>query len=124
VIIQIMKNWLFFLAALLFSLNISAKEPVFLSLISVAQLPDEALQTLRLIRQGGPFPYAKDGTVFGNYEKALPQQKRGYYHEFTVPTPTAHNRGAQRIIVGGDIQISREYYYTNDHYATFRRITK
>jgi ribonuclease T1 len=75
-----------------------------------------------LIKQGGPFPYPKDGAVFGNYEKILPIQKRGYYREYTVRTPGANNRGARRIIAGGKPAISGEYYYTADHYATFRRI--
>ena len=90
--------------------------------VALASLPPEAQQTLGLIKQGGPFPYAKDGVVFGNYEKVLPRQKRGYYHEFTVKTPRARNRGARRIISGGEPQTSGEYYYTDDHYATFRRI--
>ncbi len=86
--------------------------------IAARDLPPEAQQTLTLIKQGGPFPYAKDGVVFGNYEHALPQQRRGYYHEYTVKTPGVRSRGAQRIIVGGDA----EYFYTNDHYSTFKRI--
>jgi len=77
---------------------------------------------LKLIKQGGPFPYAKDGVVFGNYEGFLPRQGRGYYHEFTVVTPRARNRGARRIIAGGNAQTSGEYFYTKDHYRTFQRI--
>lgn len=75
-----------------------------------------------MIKRGGPFPYAKDGVVFGNYEGVLPRQKRGYYHEYTVKTPRARNRGARRIISGGDPAASGEYYYTDDHYVTFMRI--
>ena len=90
--------------------------------VALAQLPPEAQQTLILIKQGGPYPYAKDGVVFGNYEGVLPRQKRGYYHEFTVKTPKARNRGARRIISGGNPQTSGEYYYTKDHYQTFQRI--
>jgi ribonuclease T1 len=86
--------------------------------IGVADLPPEAQATLRLIDQGGPFPYARDGIVFGNYERQLPLRPRGYYHEFTVPTPGMRSRGARRIIVGGE----DERYYTGDHYRTFRRI--
>lgn len=86
--------------------------------IAVDQLPGEARATLRLIKVGGPFPYARDGVVFSNREKILPPKKRGYYHEFTVPTPRARDRGARRIISGG----AEEYYYTDDHYASFRRI--
>lgn len=95
-----------------------------LGAIAVAELPVEAQKTLMLIKQGGPFPYAKDGAIFGNYEKILPQRKRGYYHEFTVKTPGARNRGARRIIVGGDMRMSQDCYYTDNHYATFKRITE
>jgi len=86
--------------------------------IGIADLPPEAQATLRLIDRGGPFPYARDGIVFGNYERQLPPRPRGYYHEYTVPTPGRHNRGARRIIVGGH----DERYYTGDHYRSFRRI--
>ena len=86
--------------------------------IAVGELPAEARTTLQLIEQGGPFPYARDGVVFGNYEKRLPKRPRGYYHEYTVPTPGAHNRGARRIIAGNQ----GERYYTGDHYRTFQRI--
>lgn len=93
-----------------------------LGFIHVRELPREAQHTLVLIKRGGPFPYSKDGTVFRNYEGVLPKQKRGYYHEFTVKTPGARNRGARRIVSGGDPKSSGEYYYTEDHYATFKRI--
>ena len=88
------------------------------AVIRVEELPREARETLALIRQGGPFPYRKDGIVFGNRERRLPVQSNGYYREYTVPTPGARDRGARRIIAGG----SGEYYYTGDHYNTFRRI--
>lgn len=91
--------------------------------IALSALPPEALHTLRLIRQGGPFPYAKkDGSTFGNYEKRLPQRPRGHYTEYTVPTPGARDRGARRIIAGNPPETSGEYYYTDDHYRSFRRI--
>nr|WP_230410215.1 ribonuclease [Undibacterium rugosum] len=90
--------------------------------VFVQDLPREAQSLLQLIKQGGPFPYAKDGVVFGNYEGALPKQKRGYYHEYTVKTPGARNRGARRIVAGGEPASSGEYYYTDDHYQSFRRI--
>ena len=86
--------------------------------IAVAQLPKEARETLALVRKGGPYPYARDGTVFGNREARLPRQKRGYYREFTVKTPGERTRGARRIVTGR----GGEYWYTEDHYATFRRI--
>jgi ribonuclease T1 len=94
--------------------------------VDVAALPREAQETLALIKAGGPFPYRKDGSVFGNREKRLPQQARGYYREYTVPTPGARDRGARRIVAGkgarGDVRTSGEYYYTDDHYTSFRRI--
>ena len=90
--------------------------------VAVADLPDEARRTLALIREGGPYPYEKDGTVFGNYERKLPRQRRGYYTEYTVRTPRVRSRGARRIIAGGRDGRPTEFYYTDDHYQTFRRI--
>ena len=90
----------------------------FSSEIGVAQLPHEARQTLALIKAGGPFPYSKDGSVFGNREGLLPKRNRGYYREYTVRTPGAKDRGARRIVAG----IPGEYYYTDDHYRSFKRI--
>lgn len=118
--VNFLRNWRFFLAMLLLSCNISAKELTPIGTISVADLPREAQQTLVLIKQDGPFPYAKDGSTFGNYEGILPKRKRGYYREFTVKTPRARNRGARRIVSGG--KPPHEYYYTADHYASFKRI--
>lgn len=86
--------------------------------ISMADLPPEARDTLRLIDRGGPFPYRRDGIEFGNRERLLPLRNRGFYREYTVPTPGASDRGARRIIVGRD----GERYYTKDHYRSFRRI--
>ena len=95
--------------------------------VALAELPPEARQTLKLIQQGGPCPFPhKDGSTFGNFEKRLPPQKRGYYREYTVPTPGARDRGARRIIAGEgrerDVATSGEYYYSDDHYRSFRRI--
>ncbi|WP_225869999.1 ribonuclease [Glaciimonas sp. PCH181] len=112
----------FFRQGALLLLGLLLSFQVFAGAIAVSQLPGEAQQTLALIKQGGPFPYPKDGVVFGNYERLLPEQRRGYYHEFTVKTPRSRNRGARRIIAGGKAQSSGEYYYTDDHYASFRRI--
>lgn len=86
--------------------------------ISNAGLPPEARNTLRAIKNGGPFAYPRDGVVFGNFERILPKHPRGYYHEYTVKTPGTRGRGARRIISGG----SGEYFYTADHYQTFKRI--
>lgn len=85
---------------------------------AVADLPTEAGKTLNLIKKGGPFPYPRDGAVFGNFERRLPLKERGYYHEYTVPTPRSRDRGARRIVAGRN----GEYYYTGDHYRTFHRI--
>lgn len=92
--------------------------------IAVQQLPNEAQRTLERIQSGGPFPYDKDGSRFGNYERILPQQSRGYYREYTVKT-NSRNRGAKRIVCGGDQRgAANDCYYTEDHYNSFKRITK
>ena len=83
-----------------------------------AELPPEARATLSLIRNGGPFPYPRDGAAFGNREQRLPQRPRGYYREYTVKTPGGRDRGAQRIVAGR----GGEFYYSNDHYRSFRRV--
>jgi ribonuclease T1 len=88
--------------------------------VQEAQLPAEARETLALIDEGGPFPYTKDGTVFGNFEGLLPKQKRGYYHEYTVSTPGSRDRGARRIVTGQ----GGEIYYTDDHYDSFRAVLR
>ena len=89
-----------------------------LSAIALAELPVEARDTLRAIKQGGPFAYPRDGVVFSNFEQVLPKRQRGFYHEYTVATPGVHNRGVRRIISGE----TNEYYYSADHYQTFKRI--
>lgn len=86
--------------------------------VSVGELPAEARTILRLIDQGGPFPYRRDGVVFGNREQRLPIKPRGAYREYTVPTPGASGRGARRIVAAE----SGERYYSADHYRSFRRI--
>ena len=120
--VKFLKPWLVFLIATLLAFAVHAREAAPLPTVRAQDLPPEARRTLVLIKQGGPFPYAKDGVVFGNYEGVLPKRKRGYYHEFTVKTLRARNRGPRRIIAGGEPATSGEYYYTDDHYATFRRI--
>lgn len=90
--------------------------------VRAGELPREAQHTLQLIQQGGPFPFAKDGIVFGNYEHILPQRRRGYYHEYTVPTPGSRNRGARRLVCGGPPRTPELCYYTHDHYASFQAI--
>jgi len=86
--------------------------------VRVDQLPPEARQTLSLIRKGGPFPYRKDGSIFNNREGLLPKQARGHYREYTVATPGSRDRGARRIVSAQ----SGSFYYTDDHYRSFRRI--
>lgn len=92
--------------------------------VRLADLPAQGRQTYELIRQGGPFPYDKDGTVFGNRERLLPAQKRGYYREYTVRTPGSRDRGARRIVCGGPAKAPHACYYTADHYASFRQIVE
>jgi len=104
--------------------TVQAKGPVTAGdSVALAELPREAQQTEQLIRAGGPFPYAKDGVAFGNRERQLPLRDRGFYREYTVPTPGAGNRGARRIVCGGvPVRQPEVCYYTDDHYANFRRI--
>ncbi|PTA69009.1 ribonuclease [Deinococcus arcticus] len=91
--------------------------------ISRADLPPQGRQVLARIAQGGPFPYRKDGAPFGNRERLLPRQPGSYYREYTVPTPGEADRGARRIVCGGQpVTRTAECYYTADHYASFRRI--
>ncbi len=91
--------------------------------VAVAELPVEAQQTQSRILAGGPHPYRKDGSVFGNFERRLPGQPRGYYREYTVRTPGVDDRGARRIVCGGRQPTQPDAcFYTEDHYASFRRI--
>ncbi len=92
--------------------------PATIKAIAFAELPREAQQTLRAIKRGGPFAFERDGVVFGNYERRLPSRDRGYYREYTVPTPGEKHRGARRIVAGAHA----EYYYSDDHYRSFKRI--
>lgn len=93
--------------------------------VALASLPGQAQETHRLIREGGPFPYEKDGTVFFNRERLLPAHPRGYYREYTVKTPGVRHRGARRIVCGGKVlRAPDNCYYTDDHYASFRRIVE
>src|SRR3569833_4289043 len=100
---KILRQLLVSFSVLLLCVNVFAKKSDLLGTFSIRELPCEAQQTLVLIKKGGPFPYVKDGVVFGNYEGVLPKQKRGYYLEFTVKTLGARNRGARRIIVCGEL---------------------
>ena len=114
--------------SVLAAVAVQAKEPVpeeafAAGTVALAQLPAEAQNTHRLILAGGPFPHRKDGTVFGNRERALPAQTRGYYREYTVHTPGSRDRGARRIVCGGrQPSQPKSCFYTGDHYASFRQI--
>jgi len=94
------------------------------AVVALADLPPQAQNTHRLILSGGPFPYQKDGVVFFNRERQLPAKDRGWYREYTVKTPGARNRGARRIVCGGVPPTKPEAcFYTEDHYASFKRIS-
>jgi ribonuclease T1 len=95
-----------------------ARQAAELGTVPIAQLPPEAQKTLSLIERGGPFPFRKDGTTFGNFEKRLPLKPKGYYREYTVITPGAPTRGARRLITGQ----GGELYYTKDHYQSFVKV--
>ena len=114
-------------AALAWHVPVQARGPLAeeaLGVVSLAELPSQARTTYRLIHKGGPFPYDKDGTVFGNRERLLPAHRRGYYREYTVKTPWARDRGARRIVCGGQVVTQpNACYYTSDHYSSFRKIT-
>jgi ribonuclease T1 len=94
------------------------------AVIRVAELPTQGRKTYELIFQGGPFPYGKDGVVFGNRERLLPAAQRGFYREYTVQTPGSRDRGARRIVCGGPTRTPHACYYTADHYASFRMIVE
>jgi len=96
-----------------------------LATVALGELPPQGQAVMGLIRQGGPFRYDKDGTVFGNRERLLPRAQRGYYREYTVDTPGLRHRGARRIVCGGEEPRRPEAcYYTEDHYASFRLIVQ
>jgi ribonuclease T1 len=96
----------------------SGTSPQSSGVVALSSLPAQAGTTVALIEHGGPFPYPQDGVVFNNAEKLLPQHSRGFYHEYTVPTPGARDRGARRIVIGKD----GSYFYTGDHYDSFVRV--
>ena len=93
--------------------------------VAYTGLPPQGQEVMELVRQGGPFRYEKDGTVFGNRERQLPSQRRGYYREYPVPTPGLSHRGARRIVCGGKQPRAPDAcYYTEDHYSSFRLIVQ
>lgn len=115
-----MARFIAAIVALLFAACALARGPADLGEITIVQLPAEGRAMLAKIKTGGPFAYRQDGSVFGNREKLLPQQRSGYYREYTVTTPGARDRGARRIISGGTPPV--EFFYTDDHYRSFKRI--
>ena len=114
----------FLLATVAINVPVQAKESATsLDVVALSALPREAQKTHQLILTGGPFPYDKDGSVFGNRERILPKKPRGYYSEYTVPTPGARNRGARRLVCGGKPPSTPDVcYYTGDHYSSFKRV--
>jgi ribonuclease T1 len=105
--------------------GVQAKEPPPADLqqtVSLAELPEQGIQVYARIHQGGPFTAEKDGVVFANRERLLPRKQRGYYREYTVPTPGVSHRGVRRIVCGGERTSPEVCYYTADHYESFRRI--
>jgi ribonuclease T1 len=108
--------------SVVFSLAHAKESPKFSNQIAIKDLPSEAQDVLGQIKKGGPFRYKKDGATFSNRERLLPKQARGYYTEYTVKTARSKDRGAIRIVAGGNPQTSGEYYYTDDHYSSFKRI--
>lgn len=119
---KLLSGWLLAVGAFAcFSASSLALEAV--PAVALERLPAEAHATLALIRSGGPFPYKRDGATFMNREQRLPQRSRGYYREYTVKTPKARDRGARRIVAGAcGTRGCAEYFYTEDHYRSFRRI--
>jgi len=105
-----------------FCATVAARTPPSTAEIAQSELPVEARDVLGRIKTDGPFRYDRDGVVFGNREHRLPPQSRGYYHEYTVPTPGGQNRGGRRIVCGGPPAAPHACYYTSDHYQTFQRI--
>jgi ribonuclease T1 len=119
-------TWLLGAAALAVALLAAPAQarvtPDDLPAVAVGDLPRDARAVMAQIHSGGPFRYSRDGVVFRNRERLLPAKPRGYYHEYTVPTPGSSNRGARRIVCGGPRKTPDACYYTDDHYRTFRRI--
>jgi ribonuclease T1 len=128
---SVLRKWFYVLVLGLFlspfyTTQVLAKDaplPITSGVVSLSQLPPQAKEVYRLIFKGGPFEFEKDGTVFGNRERLLPSQRRGFYREYTVKTPYISHRGARRIVCGGQVTMQPEVcYYTNDHYSSFSKI--
>lgn len=116
-VVRMVRRSLFAIVALTLALHVLAVTRLETAIPDAVERA-AVVHVLQLIANGGPFPYPQDGVVFQNRERRLPVQASGYYHEYTVPTPGAHDRGARRVVRGN----GGETYYTRDHYATFFRI--
>lgn len=125
-VVKLVLTGLLFASAWATGITVAKETAPAVSEMSIAldRLPVQGRETYQLIRSGGPFPYEKDGTVFGNRERLLPLKTRGYYREYTVPTPGSRTRGAKRIVCGGAPRVPDACFYTADHYASFRRIVQ
>ena len=112
-------------ASSVFLTGVQAKAPQTTDLqqtISLGELPEQGIRVYAQIHQGGQFTADKDGVIFANRERSLPRKQRGYYREYTVPTPGVSHRGVRRIVCGGERTRPEVCYYTADHYESFRRI--
>jgi ribonuclease T1 len=109
-------------SAIFAAASLARTTPDALAEVALADLPKEAQEVYGLVGKGGPFPFDRDGVVFGNREKLLPGKPRGYYHEYTVRTPGVKNRGGRRLVCGGKKTVPDACYYTDDHYRSFRKI--
>ena len=106
-------------------MNAALRILTWLLALALVALPAQGQAVMAQIREGGPFRYEKDGTVFGNRERLLPGQTRGYYREYTVPTPGLSHRGARRIVCGGQQPRQPDAcFYTEDHYNSFSLIVQ
>jgi ribonuclease T1 len=113
----------FFVWLVMSQLNLAHPRGVAIQSLPLAGFPAEVKKTHKLIFLGGPFPYKKDGAVFANREQLLPRKAHGFYREYTVPTSMARDRGAKRIVCGGNLPTKPEScFYTGDHYTTFQHI--
>ena len=114
--------WFLCLGAIIACGALARTTPEALQEVALADLPKEAQHVYALVGKGGPFPHDRDGVVFGNRERLLPAKPRGYYHEYTVRTPGAKDRGGRRLVCGGKKAAPDACYYTEDHYRSFRKI--
>ena len=94
--------------------------PAGMPIVTLDALPTEAAATIAAIQADGPYAYRQDGATFENREGHLPAAPKGFYREYTVPTPGEDDRGARRIVTGADGSM----YWTADHYDSFAWIAR